>query len=84
MQLWGRCCVPFLVCERRAVQLVSAGAPVWQEAIHELCEALAMSALEEVRHLVHDNVLQAEGVLLGQLDVEPEPSSVGVAGAPLG
>ncbi len=54
------------------VQTVPACSPVREVLVHQLGEAVAVLAFEQVRHFMHDEVLQALGVLLGELDVEPD------------
>lgn len=75
---------PLLLRQWRPVEQVAPTVPVGHEAVHERREAFAVVAFDVMGHLVDDDVLQAVGVLLGQLDVEPEVSRLAVAGAPLG
>ena len=76
--------LPGLLSERRAVEGVAPGAPVGQQGVHELGEALTVAAFQQVGHLVDDDVLKAGGVFLGQFEVEPDAGRLAVAGAPFG
>lgn len=53
--------------QRRLAQLVTELLLVGHEAIHEIPETLVVTALQQMRHLVDDDVLQATGRLLNQL-----------------
>ena len=50
--------------------------------VHQFNETSVMGALQEMRHFVHDDVLQARWVFLGQFDVEPETRRIGIARPP--
>lgn len=58
---------PVLVAERGGVEPVAAEAPTREVAAHEGAEAVRVAALQQVHHLVHDDVFEALRRLLGEL-----------------
>lgn len=55
---------------RQPVQLLPPEFPIEQEMIHKRFEAAVVAPFQQVRHLVHQDVLQAGGGLPGQLQGE--------------
>ena len=75
---------PLLVSEGRLVEPIPHGAPVGHVLVHQGDEAVVVVALEQVEHLVQDDVVEALGRFLDQLQIEPDAMGLGGAGAPLG
>ena len=50
--------------------------------VHQLGEVVVVGAFDQVRELMDNDVLQAAGILLRQLGVEPDGARPGLAGAP--
>jgi hypothetical protein len=51
--------------ERCLIQSFPPRLPIRQVPVHQPGEALTVALFEQVRHLVHHEVLEAVGVLLG-------------------
>nr|WP_035468862.1 hypothetical protein [Geobacter metallireducens] len=62
--------------KRCPVQLIAVETPLGHEPIHEGREPIAMVPLQQVGQLVDDDILQAGGRFLGQLQVQPDPRAV--------
>ena len=74
--------LPLFVGEVGAVQLVGAQAPARHRPVHDLPKVLVVFRLDEVDHLVDDDVFETRQGLLGQFGVEPDAAVGRVAGAP--
>jgi hypothetical protein len=53
---------PSRVAQRSAIQLRSLQSPLGQEAIHQLRKPVIVVALEQMRHLMHDDILKTIAV----------------------
>src|SRR5579863_5337874 len=64
------------------IQLVSIQPPVWQQLVHQLSKTLIVVPLEQVHHLVDDNVLKTLNRFLRQFQVEPNAAGFGITAPP--
>jgi len=75
---------PILARQGSPIEFISIVLPLRKQLIHQRTEASIVMALQEMDHLVHDDILQALGRLLGQLGVEPNCPRRDIAAPPLG
>ena len=64
--------IPILMPHRQAVQRFPVELPLRHEAVHQRDEAGVVGRLQQVHHLVNDDVFEALARLLGQVGVEPD------------
>jgi hypothetical protein len=64
--------------------LISAGTPLAEVLVHERREPLVVVPFDQVSEFVHDEIIEAPLGLLGEFEVQPDPTCLCVAAAPLG
>ena len=69
--------------DRQLVQLILIEPPFWHKLIHQGYETGVMSWLQQVYHLMHNDVLQALRWLFGQIGIEPDALGTWTAATPL-
>jgi hypothetical protein len=63
---------PRLMPNRQLVQFVLMKPPRRHELVHQTDEAVVVRGLQQMNHLVHDDILQTFRWLLGQIGIEPD------------
>src|SRR5690348_1037128 len=63
---------PRLMAQRRPVQLLAIELPQRHKPVHIRNKALVVVALQQVNHLMDNNVLQTMNRLLDKLDIQPD------------
>ena len=79
---WQLSISPSFMRERRAVEFVFVQAPLRHQGVHQCAKTLVVVSLQEVDHLVDENVRQARGGLLDQFEIQPNAPGTRVAGPP--
>ncbi len=75
---------PVCMRERRTVEFILMETPEWHEFVHHLPKTIVVMTLNQVDHLVHDDVFNAGRRLLCKFEIQPNSASSGVAGSPSG
>lgn len=57
--------------------------PGGEKAIEECMKAIVMQPFEQVGHCMNDDVFQTMGRRFNQVEIQPDPASLNVAGSPL-
>jgi hypothetical protein len=70
--------------ERRRIQLVPMLTPQRHVLVHHLGEEIVVAPFDEVDELVDDQVLEAPHGLLHEFQIQPDPTGIHAARAPLG
>ena len=63
---------PLLMSHRQPVQCLATVFPVGHEAMHQLLKPFVMRWLQNVDHLVNDDVFKALRRPLGQVGIQPD------------
>ena len=63
----------------RTIQFGAMLSPMRQEAIHQSLEAGVVVGLQQMHHLMHDDVFQALEWFPGQRQIQPDAASPGIA-----
>lgn len=70
--------------KRLIVECFSDLRPIWHGARQKCLEVLPMAGIAQVRQLVRNHIIEADGRLLGELEVQPDFPGRRVARAPAG
>lgn len=62
--------------DRQLIQLILIEPPFWHELIHQAYETGVMSRLQQMDHLMYDDVFEALRRLLGKLRIKPDTPGV--------
>lgn len=73
---------PLLMTDGQLIELLPAHAPLLHDSIHQRDEAGVVCRLQEVNHLVDDDVFEALGWLFCEIGVEADAVCIGVAAPP--
>lgn len=73
---------PLLMANGQLIHLLPAAAPLRHESIHQCDEAGAMSRLQNVNHLVDDDIFEAFAWFLREIGVQPDAAPTRVAASP--
>jgi hypothetical protein len=80
----GALVLPLLMGERSGIQLLAMQAPVRQIFVHQKNKSVAVTPLDQMDKLMHDQIFEASDRLFGQFEIEPNAPSVFIARTPLG
>src|SRR5665213_886230 len=76
--------LPVLMANWKCIQHLPIEPPIRHEAVHQDDETATMCRFDEMRHLMHDDVLKALFRLLCQFGVQSNSTCARVAASPLG
>ena len=59
LSLQSNLIAPVCMCHRRTVEFILMETPEWHELVHQLSKTIVVTTLNQVDHLVHDDVFKA-------------------------